>query len=90
MGMKITQKDFRAFKVRFHRNGVMGESFYLCRFRFVPTNELLQAVVFEGNGRVAVTSDNMCARWRGDDFERALRAAIKAVEAAQPEMLHAE
>lgn len=77
----IKQSDLRRFQASYHRNGVAGEGFYLCRFlygRGAKTVEM-QAVVFNTRGCVAVTSKDIHERWRGDDFEPALREAIKAV-----------
>lgn len=88
----IRQRDFRGFKVRYHRNGISGEGFHLCRFLYLRAAQTveMQAVVFEASGQIAVTSDDINQRWRGDEFELALREAIKAVEAAQPETIHAQ
>lgn len=88
----IKQNMFRGFKASYHRNGTMGEGFYLCRFLFRHCgNDLIdmQAIVFDGPGRVAVTSERLNDRWRGDEFEPALRAAIAAAQSAQPETLYA-
>lgn len=67
-------------RVRYHRNGVAGNGFYavdcrLAKRRFV-------AAVFPTRGHVAVlTPGDVTARWRGDDFEDALRQAIDARDA---------
>lgn len=75
----IKHKDIRAFKCRYHRNGIMGEGFFVCRFRFIRgrDSQLMQAIVFDGKGQVAVTSDDMNEGWRGDNFEDVLRDSIK-------------
>lgn len=88
----IRQRDFRKFSVRYHRNGISGEGFHLCRFLYLRGSQTveMQAAVFEAAGQVAVTSDDINQRWRGDEFEPAIREAIKAVEDAQPEMIHAQ
>lgn len=86
----VKQRDIRKFQARYHRNGVAGEGFYLCRFLYLRGAQTveMQAVVFSARGQVAVTSENLNDRWRGDDFESALRAAIESVEKAQPEKLY--
>lgn len=86
----IKQRDFRRFQVAYHRNGISGDGFCLCRFLFLRGKATveMQAVVFEEKGKIAITSENINQRWRSDDFEPAIRAAIKAVEAAQPETMH--
>ena len=86
----IRQKMFRRFQVQYHRNGVSGEGFHLCEFLLAEGRYLkpLRAVVFSERGQVAVMSDDFRERWRGDEFEDALREAIAAVEKAQPERMH--
>jgi hypothetical protein len=88
----ITQRNIRGFKATYHRNGICGEPFHLCRFQFAETPRAplveMQAIVFDAPGHVAVTSALSTDRWRGDDFEPALREAIELVRAAQPEALH--
>jgi hypothetical protein len=88
----IKQRDLRRFQARYHRNGVAGEGFHLCSFLYLRGKDTvaLQAVVFDDPGRVAVIKpDDIQSRWRGDDFEQALREAIVVVENAQPESIHA-
>lgn len=86
----IRQRDFRKFQAQYHRNGIGGAPFYLCRFMFLRGAAAieLQAIVFDRPGYIAVTSADPRARWRGDDFEPALREAIAAVEKAQPMSMH--
>lgn len=89
--MNIRQRDFRAFSVRYHRNGSTGEGFHVCQFLFLQDRRSplpMRAVVFGDRGRIAVLSDDISERWCGDDFEPALREAIAAVERAQPETIH--
>lgn len=85
----VKQRDIRKFDARYHRNGVRGEGFFLCRFLYLRGKNTveMQAVVFDEPGHVAVTSSNINDRWRGDDFEPALREAIAAMDKAQPEKL---
>lgn len=87
----IKQRDIRKFQVRFHRNGISGEGFHLCRFVYLLGAQAvdMQAIVFETKGQVAVTSEHINARWRGDEFEPAIREAIARVEQTQPETIHA-
>jgi hypothetical protein len=88
----MKQRDIRGFVATYHRNGVAGEGFYLCTFRFRQHGHDyvdLRAVIFDAPGRVAVFSDNCVQRWRGDDFEPLLREALKLQEAAQPEKAYA-
>ena len=91
----ITQRHIRGFKARYHRNGVAGEGFFVCRFIYLngKQHEQMQAVVFDTDseaptGRCAVTSALLDERWRGDDFEPAIRAALAAVQRAQPDILY--
>lgn len=86
----IKQRDIRGFVASYHRNGVSGEGFYACSFHFRDGSCLvpLWAIVFGASGHVAVISDNLVQRWRGDDFEGALRQAIALQEANQPERAH--
>ena len=82
---KIRQKDIRGFKARYHRNGTMGEGFFVCDFKFGKDFTPLKAIVFYGRGRVAIISENSDERYCGDDFEDAIRQAIALQQAAQPE-----
>jgi len=68
-------------RVRYHRNGCMGAGFDLVEFRYRLQGERrerrLVAAVFEEAGNCAVIEPaNLLNKWRGDDFEPALRAAI--------------
>ena len=81
----------KVHRIEFHRNGVGGASFYAVTFTGKGwdgegTAELV-AAVFQAEGHVAVLSYsdprggiNPAERWRGDNFERELRAAIEAHE----------
>lgn len=71
--------------IAFHRNGVSGASFHLVRFTDEKGAELI-ASVFSSPGHVAVHDVHLAANdeirfkynsWRGDWYERRLRAAIK-------------
>lgn len=70
---------------RYHRNGIMGQGFTAVAFRWRMQGERKErrfvATVFEETGACAVIEpDNLHNRWRGDDFEPFLRAAIATVE----------
>lgn len=80
--MNITRRHLRNLEIEHHRNGVTGEPFYLCRFRYQDDNALIpmQAVVFDEPGCVAVTTSFIDQHWRGDYFEPALRRAIAAFQ----------
>ena len=92
---KITQKNFRAFKCRYHRNGSTGEGFHVCEFLFAwtrssPLDKLLAIVPDREASSVCVVNPaNLGERYSGPDFALALWAAIDAVEKAQPETIHA-
>ena len=88
----IKQRDIRQFEVRYHRNGMSGEGFHLCSFLYLRGKNAreMRAVVFPQRGNVAVISDNITDRWMGDDFEDAIREAIRLVERNQPETIHAQ
>lgn len=88
--MTIHQKDLRAFVATFHRNGIMGESFYLCTFDMRHGREWynMRAAVFDTPGHVAVISESCLERWRGDEFEPALREAIALQNTNQPDRCH--
>jgi hypothetical protein len=77
----IRAKDIQRFEARYHRNGVMGKGFHLCSFLYGHGADAVEmrAIVFEDPGSAAVTSDDIDQRWRGDDFEAAIRGAIAAV-----------
>jgi len=74
----IRKSDLRRFTTRYPRNGVADEGFNLCRFAWGRGKNAvdLQAIVFSAPGRVAVTSSAITDRWRGDDFEEAIRAHL--------------
>lgn len=68
-------------RVRYHRNGCFGEGFHTVSFTEGrgQRRRFRRAVVFEGEGRVAVLDLNDAGlRFRGDQYEPALRAAIEA------------
>lgn len=72
----------KILKVTYHRNGVFGNGFNVVLFQHEHTKKV--AIVFEERGNVAVLDVGLLAqdlieypnRWRGDEFEDALRAAI--------------
>lgn len=77
MNIKIKQIDY-------HRNGTRANGFHAVLFSWEKQNFL--ATVFDGEGDCAVICLDMIATsgvshgsnsWRGDDFEDALRKAIK-------------
>ena len=66
------------FVARFHRNGD-AQSFYACAFTY--KGQKLQAVLFGGreimtHGYCAVLSNDVDQRWRGNEFEPAIRVLI--------------
>ena len=72
--------EIQDFAARFHRNG-NAQSFYACAF--THKGQKLHAVLFGGrevmtmtHGYCAVMSDDFNQRWRGDDFEPAIRVLI--------------
>jgi hypothetical protein len=71
----ITRNELKEFNVRYHRNGIGGEGFHVCRF--VYDGQELQAVVFDGVGQVAITGINIFDRFRGDMFEPVIRNLIE-------------
>lgn len=80
----IKPRHLTHFEARYHRNGVAGAGFYLCRFKFQDT--FLNAVVFDELGHIAITDGgSIGARYRGDVFEGAVRASIVAFEKKRPE-----
>lgn len=86
----IRQSHIRKFQARYHRNGVAGNAFYYCQFLWLDGRKLkaLKAIVFEDRGDCAVFTDTIEDRYRGDDFEPALREAIELMLQAQPDMLY--
>lgn len=87
----VKQRDIRQFQVRYHRNGVCGNGFHACSFLYLRGSATIEmrAVVFSEKGQIAITSENIGDRWRGDEFEPAIREAIRLVEEAQPDSIHA-
>lgn len=86
----IRANQLLGFQARYHRNGVGGEGFYLCRFTYRAGGAAhrMSAVVFDGPGRVAVTTENINERWRGDDLEKALRWSIAVLDRDHPGVTH--
>jgi hypothetical protein len=82
--------DLKNFNVSYHRNGISGNGFHLCRFTYRPNGQPIemQAVVFAGQGNVAVTSERLHDRWRGDQFEGAIRECIRLFEKHNPMAMH--
>lgn len=78
--------------VAHHRNGVCGVPFYVVTFTDQENGDAMIATVFPESGAVAVLSMGLLAEgciefgrnsFRGDHFERELRAAIAAYEAGR-------
>ncbi len=74
--MEIPTRSLRKFDCRYHRNGVGGNGFFACSFTWGKDQFL--ATVFDEPGNVAVLnlSHPITSRWRGDQFEPALRDQI--------------
>ena len=71
----IKRKDIRDLRVRYHRNGICGNSFFACSFTF--EGRPMVATVFEASGDCAVLDPtDINSRWRGDHFEDILRDHI--------------
>jgi len=74
-------------QIAHHRNGVAGEGFHAILFYpYRKPRELMLATLFQGRGRCAVIRLDLIEdhgvtfgenSWRGDDYEPALRAAVK-------------
>jgi hypothetical protein len=82
MSAAITRRQLLHFKARYHRNGTAGEGFHACSFVMRDGRErlIMTAIVFEGRGQVAVLGPyGIDTRYRGDDFEGALREAIEGL-----------
>lgn len=69
-------------EVAYHRNGIASNGFHVIRFKF--DGDDFVAVVFDEPGNVAVLNLDLlpCIKfgsnsWRGDEFEKSLRDAIK-------------
>lgn len=80
--MKLTLES-----IAFHRNGICGAPFHVVLFRDEESRKL--AIVFDQEFHVAVLDMGKLAAgdiafgsnsWRGDQFEPALRDAIKTFE----------
>jgi len=82
--MIIRTKDVGRIKIHaihYHRNGITGESFHTVRFTS-PAGELV-AVVFEARMHTAIIDPMFPSeRFRGDDFDKHMREAIKQWEGA--------
>jgi hypothetical protein len=74
-------------EVAYHRNGISGEGFHVVTFRH--GQEPMVAVVFDGEGQVAIFNRDMLRdgvitfgtnSYRGDVFEPFLRAAVTAYQ----------
>ena len=78
-------------QIEYHRNGVMGEGFWIVKFKDISTRAPMLAIVFlleEGqtwNGRVAVFNQELLSKgeirfgwnsYRGHHYETVLRQAI--------------
>ena len=82
----------RVLNIAHHRNGISGNSFYVVTFKdeeSVGVDHEMVAVVFEEQGSVAVLDVNLLHTgdiafgsnsWRGDVYEKRLRAAIVVYE----------
>jgi len=86
----IRLKEIIGFECRYHRNGVDGEGFTLCNFRWRLGSKWhdMRAVVFEGRGQIAVISESIGDKWRGDDFESAIRQAIAQFERTSADRMY--
>lgn len=87
--------DCQIEEVAHHRNGVSGEPFYVITFRWTDDGDEprpMVAILFEKSrhcavldreqtrqGNIAMAGGNS---WRGDHFERAMRAAVARYEQA--------
>lgn len=84
--VRCSDVDIWIDDARYHRNGA-DEGFHVIRFVWRSRNrtwrpEKMQAVLFDGPGRCAVTClDNPRAKFRAATFESALRAWLETVEA---------
>ena len=76
-----------------HRNGICGAPFEVCIFDSIEGNTTTRMVgiLFEGRGQVAVFDLGLLAAgdvafgsnsWRGDEFEKPLRDALRDQEEA--------
>jgi hypothetical protein len=78
----IREKSISGFVCRYHRNGVWGQGFYACRFRWRDgrvTRTMLATVVPDEPGACHVVwPDDIAMCWLGDDFEPILRRLIEA------------
>lgn len=75
----MTADAVKVDRVRFHRNGCGGEGFHVVTFASGGEcrGRRMVGIVFDGPGRVAVIDlDAPDDLWRGDRFERDLRAAV--------------
>lgn len=64
--------------VNYHRNGVAGNGFHSVFFN--QDGEELRAIVFSEAGNIAVISNDLEEKFRGDLFEDQIRKAISEYE----------
>ena len=89
--MNIELKELTIQEIAYHRNGIGGCPFWVVRFRYDPDSfgekENFLSIIGGNKGMCAVIAlDRIPARglafaantnrWRGDNFENALRQAI--------------
>lgn len=79
-----TDKPISVTDVKYHRNGVAGNGFYVISFDW-PYEDgkglKFIGIVFPRRGDVAVISpEQLDQRWRGDNFEAELRECVKQYE----------
>ena len=89
----IQRKEIRRFMATYHRNGVAGNGFTLCDFEWRDGNgwKPMRAVVFTEDGNCAVFAQEASLRgmrFRGDDFEPAIREEIAAFEKSHGDVLY--
>lgn len=81
------QFELKNFSCRYHRNGA-GDGFYLCKFTHGRRENAvdLLAVVYPTHGEIAVISadGDITKRYRGHNFETALRESIAGYEHEYP------
>lgn len=66
-------------RIKYHRNGVSGEGFYVVEFE--EDDRQMLGIVFKENGYVAVLDiGDLSQGWRGDEYEKGLREAIAEEE----------
>ena len=86
-------------EIAYHRNGVSGVGFHVVKFSEPSEERQMLAVLFDTDewGHVAVFDRKLLGRdiikfgensWRGDHYEKELRQAIAAHEAARDAALN--